>query len=142
MPEPLTPGDGQDVLSRYKRAWEKRDPDLMMELYAGDAVFRPDPFDDELSGANAVRAHWNDLAAQRAQADFDAERTWVAGRTVLASWHAAYTVADTAERVRVRGFTTLELDGDGLISRQRDWPRSASVGIDSRHRPEPAGGGD
>lgn len=141
MPDPLTPGDGQDVLARYKRAWEKRQPELMMELYSDDAIYRPDPFVSELVGANDVRAHWNELIDQQAQVDFDAERVWVSGRTVLSSWHAAYTQRTDAERIRLRGFSTMELDAGGLIARQRDWPVSRSVGIDSRHLPEPASGG-
>ena len=65
----------------------------------------------------------------------------VSGRTVLSSWHAAYTQRTDAERIRLRGFSTMELDAGGLIARQRDWPVSRSVGIDSRHLPEPASGG-
>jgi hypothetical protein len=48
---------------------------------------------------------------------------------VLASWHEAYTRRATGERVRVRGFSSLELDGDGLIERLRGWPVERVVGI-------------
>ena len=141
MSDPLKPGDGQDLLARYKRAQEKRDPDRMMELYADDAKYRHDPFEAELAGSNDVRGHWNELAAARAQVDFDAERTWVSGRIVLSSWHGAYTRRTTGERFRVRGFSTMELDASGLITRQRDWPSTRSIGVDSRHLPEPESGG-
>ena len=89
MPAPLTPGDGQDVLARFKKAREKRDPDRMLELYAADAEYRLGPFGAPLSGLNAIREHWNAVAASQSHVDFDAERVWVSGRTVLASWHGA-----------------------------------------------------
>src|SRR5687768_17503934 len=133
MPDPLTPGDGQDVLARLKRALEKRDPDLGMELFAPAADVKPDPFEPSLTDPNAIRAWWNAIAVSRANQEFDAERVWVAARTVLASWHGAYTAAASSERVRVRGFITLELDDQGLVERLRLWAISRTVGVDGRH---------
>jgi hypothetical protein len=133
----LTPGDGQDVLTQYKRALERADVDLAVSLYREDAEVRPDPFEPPLAGGLAIRAWWNDLVASRAHAEFDAEGVWVSGRTVLAGWHGAFTRRSNAERVRERGFLTLELDNEGLIARQRCWVVSRSVGVDGTFAPEP-----
>ena len=135
MPITLTPGDGQDLFARFKQAREQRDPDAMLELYAEEATYDPDPFAPSLEGANAIRGHWNDIVAQQVHVDVDAERIWVAGRTVLVSWHAAFTRMATAVRVCVRGFSTMELDDAGSILRMRDWSRTQDVGIDRVHRP-------
>jgi hypothetical protein len=131
----LTPGEGQDLLARFKHAREQRDPDAMLELYREDAEYSTDPFEAPLEGANAIRAHWNTIASEQVHVDLDAERVWVSGSTVLASWHGAFTRAATAERIRVRGFSTFELDAAGLIARMRDWPLSRVVGVDSTHAP-------
>jgi uncharacterized protein (TIGR02246 family) len=136
VPDTLTPGDGQDLFARFKHAWEERDPEAMLELYSDDAEYRIDPFMEPLAGANAIREHWNTIAAEQIHVDFDAERVWVAGRTVLASWHVAFTRGDTAERVRVRGFSTLELDDASRIARMRDWRVRRAVGTDSSHKPQ------
>lgn len=141
VPDPLTPGDGQDALARYKRAWERRDPDAMLELFAAHAEARLDPFEPELKGANAIREHWNEVAAGQAHVEFDAERVWVMERTVLSSWHAAYTRRSSAERVRVRGFMTLELDDDKLVTRLRQWALERVVGTDSSFTPDERFGG-
>ncbi len=138
MPDILTPGDGQDLFARFKRAREKRDSDAMLELYSEDAEYRFDPFIQPLIGANAIREHWNAIAAEQVHVDFDAERVWVSGGSVLASWHAAFTREASAERVRVRGFSTMELDESGRIARMRDWPVMRSVGVDTGHTPEGA----
>ena len=129
-----THGDAQDFLERYKRAWESRSPDMSVELYGQDAEMRLDPFDEAATGLNAIREIWNDVAASQDHVEFDAERIWVVERTVLASWHAAFTRTNTSERVRIRGFTTFELDGAGLIQRQKQWAQSRIVGQDSTHR--------
>lgn len=136
MPDRLTPGDGQDLFARFKRAREKRDVDAMLELYGPDAEYRTDPFAEPLSGSVAIRGHWNDVAAQQAHVEFDVERVWVSGPTVLASWHAALTLRETASRIRVRGFSTVELDDSGAITRMRDWPLRREVGTDSKFDPQ------
>ena len=134
MARELTHGEGHDLLEDYKRAWEARDTELVMSLFAPDAEYREDPFEDPRRGANAIRAMYNDIAAGSTNAEFDAERVWVSGRTVLASWHAAFTRRETAERIRVRGFFTFELDEEGLIERVREWSHRRVVGTDSTLR--------
>jgi ketosteroid isomerase-like protein len=134
VPTNLTPGDGQDLFARFKRAWEERDPDAMMELFSDDAEYRIDPFMEPMTGLVAVREHWNGVVAAQDHIEFDAERVWTSGRTVLGSWHVALTERATAERVRVRGFATMELDDHGRIVRMREWPVRRVVGIDSSYR--------
>ena len=134
----LTPGDGQDLFARFKRAWEERDPDAMLELFAEGAEYRTDPFVEALSGLVAIREHWNDVAATQDHVDFDAERVWVSGRTVLGSWHVAFTDRATADRIRVRAFSTMELDDHGRIVRLREWPVRRVVGTDGSYQPQHA----
>ena len=135
----ITHGDAQDLLAAFKRGWERRSPDEIIELFDRDIDYRPDPFADPLVGLNAVRELWNGIAASQAHVEFDAERMWVSGATVLASWHAAYTRRATAERVRARGFMTLELGDDRRVKRLRQWPIERTVGSD---RTFEADGGD
>ena len=132
----LTHGDAQDLMERYKRAWERRDPDLAMELYRDDAEVRLDPFEEPAHGANAIRKIWNDVAATQDHVEFDAERVWLVERTILTSWHAAFTRRSNSERVRIRGFSTFELDESGLIQRAKQWAQARVVGRDSTHRAE------
>jgi ketosteroid isomerase-like protein len=139
----LTPGDGQDVLARFKMARERRDPDALMALFTEDADVRPDPFAPALAGSLALRGHWNAIVAEQQDVEFDAERVWVSGRTVLASWHAAWTEGSSGVRRRERAFCTLELDEEGLVTRMRAWPlvRVVTPGAqEPADRPTPAGG--
>ena len=133
----LTPGDGQDLLARVKRARERRDVDAAVALFRPDAEYRHDPFEPALSGELAIRSWWTSLAEAETHVEFDAERVWVTGSTVLASWHGAATRQLDAARVRSRGFMTLELDDAGLVVRMREWIVARSVGLDSTFKPEP-----
>ena len=137
----MTPGDGQDLLARVKRARERRDVDAAVALFRPDAEYRHDPFEPALSGELAIRSWWTTLAETETHVEFDAERVWVTGSTVLASWHGAATRQQDAARVRSRGFMTLELDEAGLVARMREWTVARNVGVDSSFRPEPSPAG-
>lgn len=132
----LFPGDGQDLMRAWKRAWEMRDVDAAVALFRDDAEARPDPFEDPVDGAIGIRGWWTRFAARYVHTELDAERVWVSGRSVLASWHGALTDRASAERIRVRGFIVFDLDDEGRIGRWRGWPASRIVGIDSTVRPE------
>lgn len=127
----LTPGDGQDLLDAFKRATEQRDPEAGTGLFNEHAEWRPDPFEDPITGANAIREHWNLLAATQVNVEFDAERTWVVEDAILSSWHGATTDRATGARTRLRGFLAIEVDGERRIQRFRQWAVSRVVGQDS-----------
>ena len=129
--------DGQDLLARLKRAWERRDVDQLVGLFREDAELRPDPFEAPFVGELAIRGFWTGAAAASANVEFDAERGWVAGTTVLASWHGAITERTTGQRTRQRGFLSAELDADGLISRMREWMVVRVIGVDGGFKVEP-----
>ena len=131
---------GDELLEAYRRAFEARDVDTAVELYAPDAEVRLDPFEEPLRGDLAIRAAWNELAATRANVELDIERFWVSGDVVLASWHGAYTRRDNADRVRLRGFLMLEVGADGRIVRHREWTHARVVGTDRTFRTDAAGG--
>ena len=135
---PFTHGDAQDLLAAYKRAWERRDVDLAISLLSPDAEYRYDPFEAPLVGTNAIRAWWNAAVDGIDHVELDAERTWLADETVLASFHAAWTERASAARIRARGFLTFELTPERLVWRFRDWSRTKVVGTDATFRPDAA----
>jgi len=141
MTEALTHGAGQDLLAAWKRAWEARDVDALVALFAEEGDMRLDPFEEALVGELALRAHWTTFAERHIHTELDAERIWVKDRTVLASWHGAITDRHTAQRSRLRGFFAFDLDQAGCIIRLRGWPVEQVVGIDSTFKPEPPGPG-
>lgn len=136
----LNHGDAQDLLATFKRGWEARSPDEIVELFDANAEYRPDPWADPVLGLNAIRGLWNETCATQAHVEFDAERIWVSGATVLASWHAAYTSRATAERVRVRGFMTLEMNESEprRVQRMKQWTLERVVGADLTLKAEEA----
>ncbi len=118
MIDHATAGDLLDALARARVAF---DGDAWVGLFTEDAESLQDPFGPPIVGLNALRADL--LAASRVeeQVEFVVERHWVVSPTILASWRRGYVHRVTRARVRIAGFVTLEIAGDGRIARARWW---------------------
>jgi ketosteroid isomerase-like protein len=108
-------------LEAYGRAWQAFDGDAWVGLFTDDAEYHEDPFKPPLVGHNALRAYLLDASAAQGDVEFTVERHWASGETVLAAWHATYMRRTTGAVVRVAGFLTAEVAGDGRVSRFREW---------------------
>jgi hypothetical protein len=62
-----------------------------------------------------------EAAEAQEQVEMTVERHWAVGQTILAAWHASYVRRTNRTRTRLAGFMTLEVAGDGRISRFREW---------------------
>ena len=105
----------EKLLSRYKKAWELRDPDLALELFTPDATYKEDPFDPRpLKGHREIRRYWAQVPkfqkniAFRYGPVFSLEDPGVWG----AEWKAQYTKNSTGERIHLRGVLFCELHGE------------------------------
>lgn len=112
---------GGDLLERYRLAWETFDGDAWVDCFTEEAEYHEDPFEPPLVGHNAIRRYLLEAAESQDQVEVTIERHWVVGSTVLAVWHASFIRRATRARVRLAGFMTLEVAGDGRVDRFREW---------------------
>ena len=114
--------DPLDAADRWARvwhdAWEARDTDAIVALYAPDVTFSTQAFRVPYRGVDGVRTYV-------AQA-FDEERdptVWVGtpivdGDRAAIEWWAAVTENDV--EITLAGVSVLHFDADGLVVEQRD----------------------
>lgn len=114
-----------DLLEVYGRAWERFDGDAWVAIFDDQAEYHNDPFGPPMIGHNALRAHLLDAAERQRDVEFTVERHWVSGATVLAAWHVAYVGRESGRLVRLAGFMTMDVAGDGRIERFREWTERA-----------------
>ncbi|MGZ8436947.1 MAG: nuclear transport factor 2 family protein [Candidatus Limnocylindrales bacterium] len=114
-----------DLLAAYGRAWQTFDGDAWVAIFTDEAEYHNDPFGPPLIGRNALRAYLLDAAAAQRDVEFTIERHWVSGATILAAWHVAFVRQSTGQLVRLAGFLTMEVAGDGRIERFREWAEYA-----------------
>lgn len=106
-----------EILAKYKRAWEKRNPDLAMELFTSDATYREDPFDSgPMRGLREIRDYWAEVPKFQKSIRFNYGPVFRLGSSKVwgTEWSARYTKVATGEKVRLRGVLFCELRGKNV----------------------------
>lgn len=102
----------EQVLAKYKKAWETQDPDLAVKLFTPNSTHREDPFDSRpLRGLREIRDYWAMGQEFQKNVSFSHEQVFRIGRSRVwgAEWSARYTKVKTGERIRLRGVLFCEL---------------------------------
>jgi ketosteroid isomerase-like protein len=102
----------------WQRAWEARDLDAILALYAPDAIFSSQPFREPYRGREGVRAY-----VAQAFADEEDPRVWVgepvvAGDRASVSWWAS--LREDGADTTLAGTSVIRFDREGLVAEQWD----------------------
>ena len=92
-------------------------------LFTDDATYRETPFDQVMTGRQAIRAYWQEEVLE-AQDDisFGSEILHVAGDRAFVNWWCFYLRVRDGARFRLDGAFDLEFDPDtGLCRSLREW---------------------
>lgn len=112
--------DAADFLARFAAALVAASGDDWVALFTDDAEYHADPFAAPVVGHNELRALLLERATREAQPEFEIQRHWVSGATILAEWHASAVDRTGRQRVRSAGFSTFEMQ-HGRCARYRQW---------------------
>ncbi len=131
----MTPRDaGARWALVWRGAWEARDPDPIVALYAPGALVWIEAFRSPARGPQGVRAYLEPVLAEEREV-----RAWfgdpvVDGDRVAVEWWAA--LEEAGRPVTLAGVSILRFDADGLVVEQRDsWNQA-----DGRRSPDPGWG--
>jgi len=112
------------ILAKYKRAWEKRDPRLAMELFTPDATYREDPFDRRpMRGLREIEDYWAKVPRFQKNIRFTHGPVFRLGQSRLwgTEWSASYTKVQTGETIRLGGVMFCELRRDKIRRFREYW---------------------
>jgi len=103
-------------VDRYRTAWTSNDPDDIRALFTEDAEYRYHPWDEPITGHEAIVSSW--LESQDAPGDWTFEWHPVAeqGGTAVVEGRTAY-----ASGSDYRNLWVIELTEDGRASRFTEW---------------------
>jgi uncharacterized protein (TIGR02246 family) len=118
--EELNRPDLESWLERYGRAWERKDPNAAITLFTEDATYRETPFDEVMSGREAIRAYWQQIPDTQDDISFGSEVLHAGGDRAFVHWWARYVRIRDGQRVRLDGAFVLEFE-NGLCRSLREW---------------------
>ncbi len=110
-------------LNAYVEAWKSYDPQAIGNLFAADATYSYNPFDDEaVRGRDAIVAHW--LEYRDAPGTYDAhyEPIAVDGNIAVANGRTHYVEVDDKMPAKVfDNIFVLRFDDQGQCVEFREW---------------------
>ncbi|HEY7463875.1 MAG TPA: nuclear transport factor 2 family protein [Candidatus Limnocylindria bacterium] len=102
----------------WKRAWEARDSEAIVELYHPDVVFSTQPFRTPYLRRAGVREYVSQAFAEEQGPQVWVGQPIVEGQRAAIEWWAAVT--ENGQEITLAGTSVLRFDADGLVVEQRD----------------------
>lgn len=96
----MTKERAKELVEIYGRAWETRDPDLIVSIFTEDATY-DDPREPVNNGREAIRKYWvAKVIGEQEDIHFKLQNLWLDGDTVIAEWDAVFK--DTKRNLQIK----------------------------------------
>jgi ketosteroid isomerase-like protein len=114
---------GRSLIDTFGKGWSRGNLDLLMSVYADDAVFIETPFSEPLRGVDAVRRYWADVPYHQSEISFSSGEIYSAGPWFSTEFKCVFRRRRTGEWVDARGAIFCELKGDRIGEMRMYWHR-------------------
>ena len=123
---------GRALIDTFGRGWSKAKIDVLMSVFADDAVFIETPFSSPLRGREAVLSYWKDVPYHQTEIAFSSGEIFAAGPWFSAEFRVVFRRRRTGEWVEARGAIFCETAGDLITEMRMYWHRAAGASETSR----------
>jgi ketosteroid isomerase-like protein len=114
---------GRELIDRFGTGWTRGDMDLMMSVYAADAVFIETPFSSPMQGSAAIRAYWSEVPYNQSEITFSSGEIYAAGPWFSTEFKCVFRRRRTGEWVEARGAIFCETAGEQITEMRMYWHR-------------------
>ena len=122
-------------LEAYRRAWEEADADAAAALFAEDATYRSNIFEDPYDGRDGVRRYWTEATSTQEDVRVLMGRPFTDGVRVAAEFWT--TMRNDGAEITLPGCLLLLFGDDGLCLALREYWHVEQ----GRREPPPGWGG-
>lgn len=116
----MTKEEIKKLIEMYGRAWETKDPDLIVSIFTDDATY-DDPHEPINRGKEAIRQYWvSKVVGEQDQIKFYLRDFWIDGDTVIAEWDATFVDVKRNLHIDIREVAIFGIQ-DGKFSSLREY---------------------
>lgn len=108
-------------LDAYGAAWKAGNSQATIELFSDDAAYYENPFEDPMTGLDAIRRYSERAGESQEDVSFRYEAMAVVEGKGLAHWQATFVRIPSGNHVALDGFLMAEFDDAGKCSVFREW---------------------
>lgn len=122
---------GRQLIDTFGNGWSRAKIDVLMSVFAADAVFIETPFSSPLRGRDAVLSYWKDVPYHQTEIAFTSGEIYAAGPWFSTEFRLVFRRRRTGEWIDARGAIFCETDGSLITEMRMYWHRgSGSPGTD------------
>ena len=114
---------GRTLVDTFGKGWARGSVDLMMSVYAPNAIFVETPFSAPLAGADAIRGYWAEMPYNQSEVTFSAGEIYAAGPWFSTEFKCVFRRRRTGEWVDARGAIFCETAGELISEMRMYWHR-------------------
>ncbi|MEJ2007678.1 MAG: nuclear transport factor 2 family protein [Acidobacteriota bacterium] len=108
-------------LRAYGAAWEERNAQAAVDLFAEDAVYSVLPFTSPLRGRIELLKYWKHVTSSQQQIHFDFEILAAGPAEGVVHWWASFLRPSESKRLQLDGIFVVSLDSEGRCTRFQEW---------------------
>lgn len=123
MTEPDTRALGRELIDTFGRGWAKPDLELLMSVFAPEAVYIETPFSEPRRGVGAIRRFWVEVPLHQSEITFSSGEIFAAGPWFSTEFRCVFRRRRTGEWVDARGAIFCESMGEKVTEMRMYWHR-------------------
>jgi hypothetical protein len=100
-------------MTEYGRASAENDPQASANLFAPDARYHENPFDELITGRDAIFQYWNNGAQKLKDKELAFEILSVENNRGIARWQFKFTVIESGKRLALACLFVAEFNDEG-----------------------------
>lgn len=114
---------GRSLIDTFGKGWAKPNVDLLLSVFAADAVFVETPFSDPIRGVEGIRRWWLDVPFSQSEISFTSGEIYAAGPWFSTEFKCVFRRKRTGEWVDARGAIFCETAGGQVTEMRMYWHR-------------------
>ena len=118
----LSKNEADDLILRYKLAWQQQRADLLPLIFAADAMYLERYYSVRFNGLKEIEEYWHKKVIQ-SQRDIrvNVKHVHISGRVIVAEWEAEFFYIPENKLKRIYEVAILEVNAMGLVTTLREF---------------------
>jgi len=114
---------GRRLVDTFGTGWSSGDVDLLMSIFAPQAVFLETPFSSPVNGLESIKSYWADVPFHQSEVSFTSGEIFGAGPWFAAEFKCSFRRRRSGDWVEARGALFCETDGEKVTEMRMYWHR-------------------
>jgi ketosteroid isomerase-like protein len=114
---------GRRLVDTFGTGWSSGDVDLLMSIFAPQAVFLETPFSSSVNGLESIKSYWGDVPFHQSEVSFTSGEIFGAGPWFAAEFKCSFRRRRSGDWVEARGALFCETDGEKVTEMRMYWHR-------------------